>query len=275
MKWNSYLPALLLSFLFACSKKDVDEKQPAAPGPPPAPVTMQQRPFTSSIGSNIGGYYVAKPSNYDSTPTRYPLIIFLTGAGQFGNGSVDLPALLNDGLAQLLDERRFPGTFTINGETFSFIVFTPQFKNFASVLNVKECIAFAKANYRVDTSRIYLSGLSIGAELAADAGAEIPLQLAAVVPLAGIPQDYLTTNKCQVLASNNLPLWAFHSQNDPIYPITTATAFINKINSFSPSLRSKITVWPTGGHDAWTRAIEPAYKEGGMNIYEWMLQYKR
>jgi predicted peptidase len=275
MKCNYYIAAVLFfTTLCACSKDD-SNPEVAPPKPTPAPITMEQRPFSANIGNNIGGYYVAKPSNYDSISTRFPLIIFLTGAGQYGNGSIDLPSLLNDGPAQLLDEKRFPASLTVNGQTFSFIVFTPQFRNIASVLNVKECIAFAKTNYRVDTTRIYLSGLSIGGELAADAGAEIPSQLAAVVPLAGIPQDYATTNKCQVLANNNLPVWSFHSQNDPIYPVAMATGFINKINSFNPATRSKITVWPSGGHDAWTRAIEPAYKEGGMNIYEWMLQYKR
>lgn len=275
MKWNFYLAACFVTILLSCSKKNGGEEMPAPPKPTPAPLTMQQKPFTANIGNNIGGYYVAKPSNYDSTTTRYPLIIFLTGAGQYGNGSIDLPSLLNDGPAQLIDEKKFPASFTVNGQTFSFIVFTPQFKNIASVLNVKECIAFAKTAYRIDTTRIYLSGLSVGGELAANTGADIPLQLAAIVPLAGVSQDYATSNKCQVLATNNLPVWAFHSQDDPIYLIATATGFVNKINSFNPAIRSKITVWPSGGHDAWTRAIEPAYKEGGMNIYEWMLQYKR
>jgi len=36
-----------------------------------------------------------------------------------------------------------------------------------------------------------------------------------------------------------------------------------------------MTLWPTGGHDAWTQASDPEYREEGMNIYEWMLQYKR
>lgn len=275
MKCNFYLAACFLTILSSCNKTDGSEEMPVTPKPTPAPISMQQKPVTANIGNNIGGYYVAKPSNYDSTSTRYPLIIFLTGAGQYGNGSIDLPSLLNDGPAQLLDEKKFPASFTVNGQTFSFIVFTPQFKNVASVFNVKECIAFAKTAYRIDTTRIYLSGLSIGGELAADAGADIPTLLAAIVPLAGVPQDYSTTNKCQLLANNNVPVWAFHSQNDPIYPISTATGFINKINSFNPTVRSKITEWPSGGHDAWTRAIEPAYKEGGMNMYEWMLQFKK
>jgi hypothetical protein len=70
-------------------------------------------------------------------------------------------------------------------------------------------------------------------------------------------------------------VWAFHSEDDPQINVTMAKAFTSKINSFKPDIPAKLTVWPTGGHDAWTRAIEPMYKENGMNIYEWMLQYHR
>ena len=268
---------LSVTFLFiilsSCTKEDVGEQTP--PKPTPAPVTMRLQPFTTAIGNNIGGYYVAKPSDYDSTTTRLPLLIFLPGAGQFGNGNVDLPLLLNDGPVQLVDEKKFPATFTVNGTTYSFILFTPQFKNFASINDVKECINFLKTSYRIDTTRIYISGLSSGAELATEVAAAMPGKLAAIVPLAGVFQDYATTNKCGAIAAANLPVWAFHCQDDPIYPIASVRGFVQKINSFNPGVLSKITVWPSGGHDAWTRAIEPAYKEAGMNIYEWMLQFKR
>jgi predicted peptidase len=103
----------------------------------------------------------------------------------------------------------------------------------------------------------------------------MPTKIAAIVPLAGVLQNYNSNNKSQVLANNNLPIWAFHSNNDPIYSINDVRGFIDKVNSFNPSPAAKLTVWPTGGHDAWTRALDPTYKEAGMNMYEWMLQFHR
>jgi len=274
MKRKYTLFIIIFTVLIGCKKNDVQEtNQPTKPTP--APTTMLLKPFTTPIGSNVGGYYMAMPSNYDTATTRYPLLVFLPGAGQFGNGSVDLPSLLNDGPVQLVDEKKFPATFNVNGKTFSFILFTPQFRNFATLSHVKECIDFLKASYRIDTTRIYISGLSSGAELAAEAGAAMPSQFAAIAPMAGTLRDYATSNKCQAIASNNLPVWAFHCQDDPIYPIAFVKGFINKINSFNPTSAARLTVWPSGGHDAWTRAIEPAYKENGMNVYEWMLQFQR
>ena len=238
-------------------------------------VTSVLKPVTFPVNSAIGGYYVAQPSNYDQTTERYPLLIFIPGAGQFGNGSIDLPLLLKDGPTQLVDEKRFPGVFKVNNKTYSFIVFTPQPKHYPSINDIADCIEYAKKTFRVDTSRIYLSGLSIGGVETTNLAAAIPTKLAAIVPMGGVFLDYASTNKCAAIAASSLPVWAFHSENDPLINISGARGFIAKLNSFSPSVPGRLTVWPNGGHDAWTRAVEPNYKENGMNIYEWMLQYNR
>jgi len=202
-------------------------------------------------------------------------LLFLHGAGQLGNGNSALPLLLNDGPAKLAAQNAFPGSFTVSGKKHSFILFTPQFKTQPTVAQVKECIDFVKSNYRVDPSRIYIMGISMGSEATIETAVVIPSQLAAIVPIAGIVRNYASTNKGQILANANLPVWAFHSQDDPIFPVGLASGFINTINYFTPAVPARLTVWPNGGHDAWTRAIDPAYKEGGKNVYEWMLQYQR
>lgn len=248
--------------------------------PPPPPgtgttLTMIQKAVTAPVGNAISGYYVGLPSNYEQTTDRYPVLIYIPGAGQLGNGSIDLPLLLKDGPAELIDEKRFPSTFTVNGKTFSFIVFTPQLMWWPSTYSIDACIDYVKSNYRADSTRIYLSGLSMGGILSCDLGSEVPNKIAAIVPMAGVSQDYWYSNRCMHIAQAGLPVWEFHSQDDPQVPVSDATAFVNKINSFHPTIPAKITLWPNGGHDSWTRAIEPSYKENGMNIYEWMLQYHR
>ena len=93
--------------------------------------------------------------------------------------------------------------------------------------------------------------------------------------MAGVSPDWASSEKCQRIAAAGLPVWAFHSQDDPQIGIQNPTGFINRINSFNPAVRARLTVWPNGGHDAWTRALDPNYKENGYNIYEWMLQQHR
>lgn len=268
---------LVLIFSFqSCKKADIVPAQPPViPKDSASAVTSVLKPVTFAVNKNIGGYYVGLPSTYNQTAVTYPLLVFIPGAGQFGNGSVDLPLLLKDGPAELIDEKRFPGTFSVNGKVYSFIVFTPQFKYYPSTADINDCIEYAKKTYRIDESRIYLSGLSVGGIETSNSGAEMPSKLAAIVPMAGVFPDYASTDKCQKIAAANLPVWAFHSDDDPQINISVAKGFIAKLNSFNPAIAPKLTVWPNGGHDAWTRALEPGYKENGFNIYEWMLQYQR
>lgn len=199
----------------------------------------------------------------------------MPGAGQFGNGSLDLPLLLNAGPAQLADEKRFPGTFRVNDKDYSFIVLTPQTKAFPFDNDIADCIDFAKSRYRVDSSRIYLSGLSLGSVAICNEAAAVPTKIAAIVPMAGVSLDYAYTDKCEKIANTNLPIWAFHCQDDSTINVSNSKGFISKIASYNPAVAPKLTVWPNGGHDAWTKALDPSYKENGMNIYEWMLQYHR
>jgi predicted peptidase len=159
--------------------------------------------------------------------------------------------------------------------SFNFIVFTPQPRWYPSTNSINACIEYAKTHYRVDPSRIYVSGLSMGGILACDLASEIPNSIAAIVPMAGVSRDYDVKAKCKQIAGANLPVWAFHCADDNLFDFSFARKFVDDINSFNPRIKAKLTVWPNGGHDAWTRASEPDYRENGMNIYEWMLQYRR
>jgi predicted peptidase len=97
--------------------------------------------------------------------------------------------------------------------------------------------------------------------------------VAAIAPICG--GSWPDSKRAQKIASFDLPVWAFHNVDDQTVPVSYTIDYVNKINSYNPSVKAKYTTWPTGGHDAWTRAYDPATKEGGKNVYEWMLQYRR
>jgi hypothetical protein len=73
--------------------------------------------------------------------------------------------------------------------------------------------------------------------------------------------------------------WFFNIENDQVINVSESKNFVNAVNSFNPAIRAKLTLFPWSdspeGHDAWTIPTNPDYRENGINIYEWMLQYKR
>ena len=273
------LTGYILLLMVSCQKEKnsiVDDPSPVPQAPlPPAPVSMVLTAVKRPINDKIGGYYIGLPSNYAQTTRSYPLLVYMHGAGQFGNGNTDLSLLLKDGVAQVINDKKFPGSFTVNNQSFSFIVLLPQTKSFPGAADIKDCIELAKKSWRIDASRIYLSGLSAGSMASCDFAADNASKIAALVPMAGVPSDYSSTNKCQKMVAGRLPVWVFHSRDDPQVNVSLAEGFVAKMASLNPSIRPKLTIWPDGGHDAWTRAVNPSYKENGKNIYEWMLQYHR
>lgn len=266
----------ILSFSYAC-KKNNDQQTVQPPvvtdinlvAETSAPVL---KPTTLQLNANVGGFYTALPANYSKTSKSYPLLVSIHGGGQYGNGNLDLPVLLNDGLPQLLDEKIFPVNIVSKGINYSFIVIAPQLKQFPTAQEIKDVIDYAKKTYRVDSTRTYLFGLSNGASASCLTAATFASDVAAIVPASG---EFNYDPVCTSLAKNKVAIWAFHNNNDPVDNIQAANNFIASVNSFGPVIIPKFTVFQSDTHDAWTKAISPNYKENNMNIYEWMLQYNR
>lgn len=231
-----------------------------------------QKAVTKDINGSINGFYEALPARYSETKVNYPLLISFHGAGQIGNGGNNLPLVLNDGIAQLISLKKFPSSFSVQGNSFSFVVLSPQFNKYPSLEEADEFIRYAKTNYRIDTTRIYLVGLSMGGFIASRMGAQYPSQFAAIVPISGAQND---TSVCRGIAQGRLPVWAFHNRYDPSINLAGIEEFILMLSSFKPAVSPRLTVFNASKHDAWTAAVDPTYKEEGINIYEWMLQYSR
>ena len=133
------LNILILVQISSCTKEsNLHPQHGPMPSPAPdEPVYMNLTSATQAINSNIGGYFVALPSNYTKTSNTFPLLVYMHGAGQMGNGSTDLHLLLKDGVAQVLRDKKFPGSFTVNGNTHSLIVLMPQVKSFPGTYTIE------------------------------------------------------------------------------------------------------------------------------------------
>jgi predicted peptidase len=244
----------------------------------PLPPAEESHEFTAvpqAINETFGGFYVALPPRYNERSDSFPLLLFLHGLGQIGNGSSDLHYITFDGIGKLIDDKKFPVSFASQGKLYSFIVVSPQSNKTPSPVDVKEVIDFVKSKYRVSSSRVYLSGLSMGARVATQTAAAYPLEFAAMVPIAGVASGAGVEDICRSIAEANLPVWELHNLDDPMAPVSQAKHFVSLLGNFAPSIKPRITIFDAYGHDAWTNALNPGYRENGMNIYEWMLQYSR
>lgn len=236
-----------------------------------------------SITNYTKAYYEYLPQGYDPEGSQtYPLLLFIHGAGDVGDGSAEqLSKLLKVGLTRQINIGKFPVSFTINGQNFKFIIISPQFTQMPeadlATNSIEAILNYAIQHYKVDVTRIYMTGLSKGGGYTFDfAGknAANANRLAAIVPTAEASLPVYA--QARTIAAANLPVWATHNLRDIDIPVSYTTDYINWINeSPAPTPLARKTIFPTGGHDSWTQTYNPEFRENGMNIYEWMLQYQR
>lgn len=220
------------------------------------------------------GFYEYKPVDYSANPnTKYPLIIFLHGIGERGNGTTELSRVAANAIPRYIKDGD-PMTFTWNGKTETFLVLSPQLSNsygWWQPFYVEEMLNYAKQNLRVDTNRVILTGLSLGGGgvwTYAAGSLSNAKKLAAISPVCPTCQNYDWCN----ISKANLPTWAFHAADDGTTPASCTGSATNAISACTGNAtKAYFTLWPTGQHWIWDRAFDRGYQYQNPNVYEWWM----
>lgn len=251
------------------------------------PITRHRFVPSVNISNSIKGYAEILPAGYNSNPTKkYPLILFIHGAGSVGDGqSVNsLCYAVCGALPMKIEEGKYSETVYANGQPFSFIVLTPQITSFNTVNtgDMQALVNYAIANYRVDINRIYLTGLSAGSNLIMDymsSSSTEANRIAAVVPLASCNSS--NTAGASYMGNLKIHYWGLQCESDNICGPGNTVNWAGAINNYSPpgNPMAKYTLTPVYNtnfpHDIWYVTYDSAYKENNLNITQWMIQYSR
>lgn len=236
------------------------------------------RSLTASTGLFIG-YYEYKPTDYNADPSKkYPLIIFLHGIGERGNGTTDLPMILANGIPRYINAGHNMKFTSLSGQEETFLVLSPQLRGDMwswPTIYVEEMLKYAKQNLRVDTNRIYLTGLSLGGGGTwryATSSLANAKQFAAIATVCGT-QEW--SNMCGTVAAANLPVWAFHAADDPTVLVSATNNAIDAINSCNPAVKPIKTIYPTGNHWIWDRSYDTVNNFHNPNVFEWFLGHAK
>lgn len=219
---------------------------------------------------------VSLPGNYQSSTERYPLIIFLHGVGEKGSTINDLSKLIGQGLPKIISQRGHISAINpVDGKLYDFIVVSPQHHAWTTTPeSLQFMLGSLQKMYRIDTNRIYLTGLSAGGQGVIQAitfSADLAGKFAAVVPMSPAhPGEQLMKN----FRLNKNIAWFFagDGSGDATYR-NNANRYNDSINKHFPGA-SRVSLFK-GGHCCWADVYSPDYRIGGMNIYEWMLSNSR
>lgn len=234
---------------------------------------LVHKSVVTNVNSNVAGFWQSVPSKYSQTTKKYPLIVFIHGIGELGTS---LSRINCCGLPKHLYNKTFPANFSVGGANYSFIVISPQFKVRPTAAQVQSVIDFAKRRWRIDDTRVYVTGLSMGGGSTWDWSAVYGQNAAAIVPVCGGTKP--TTTMASNIASKNLPIWGLYSSADAVVPVQWGRDFFSWIDARNTAYASKtkLTIWTDASHNTtWARAFNPTTKVDGYNLYQWMLLHKR
>ena len=251
-------------------------------GPPDLGPPVDAGPYEASVAHTVRpiGYMEAPQGFWEYLPPDYtasggtgsPLLLFFHGLGENGDGSAAaLDQVLNTGPPRFIDRDEWP-------RERPFVVLSPQQRSGCpNAAGIAAFLTWARAHYNVDSTRIYLTGLSCGAigissYLRANA---LTTDVAAVVGISGDWRGSWSTHMC---ALGRVPIWAVHGDADTNggtlsdfsrLPITDLIAC-----PAPPREDAVLTMLPGVGHSgaAWNDTYSGAI---GLDVFAWMLEHTR
>jgi predicted peptidase len=199
-------------------------------------------------------YLLSLPDEYHTTGRKFPLILFLHGAGERGD---DLNLVKMHGPLKIVEQ----------GKDMPFVILAPQCPEGRwwpepwMIETVYELLLEIKRNYRIDEERIYLTGLSMGGFGTWHLAISHPEEFAAIAPICGGGIPWLACN------IQHLPVWAFHGARDDVVSIEKSREMVKALQECDADV--KFTVYPDATHDSWTQTYE------NPDLYSWFLKHKR
>ncbi|WP_338867771.1 PKD domain-containing protein [Myxococcus stipitatus] len=182
-------------------------------------MTAIEKP-ANSPGSDYG-YILYLPAGYE-TRDNWPIVFFLHGAEQVGNGKgTELAKVRQVGLPSYYDK---------NGRDYPFVMVAPQtarnnyWNDWEVQADLNPFIDRILTTYKVNPKRVYLTGLSMGGAGTFAYAGYFPAKLAAAAPVcnggfgSSLPLG-------QNIVNANLPIWAVHARDDSLSYSGTAGWF--------------------------------------------------
>ena len=202
---------------------------------------------------------------------RYPVVLFLHGAGERGDDNEAQLKFLPEWMSEAGNRRRHP----------CFLIAPQCRKDHAWVeidWKLKRPLPLAErpttdlaaavaaldavlATEPADPARVYLTGLSMGGYGTWDLACRSPERFAAALPICGGGDPAAAARLI------TLPVWCFHGADDPLVPADLSRTMVEAVAAAGGvPIHSEL---PGVGHDSWS----PAYRNPA--VLDWLFAQRR
>jgi predicted esterase len=199
-------------------------------------------------------YQLYLPPTYGQTDEKWPLLLFLHGAGESGT---DLNLVKVHGPPKLVEQKP---------ELFPFIVVSPQADTTGPIIErwraklLAELVDHVAATHAVDTDRLYVTGLSMGGFGTLRLLSHYPNKFAAGLAICGGAWPFTAEHLAPV------PLWLVHGDQDLVVRAELSLDLVRAMRAAKSQPR--LTILENVDHDSWTQTYaDKAY-------YDWLLSHR-
>lgn len=241
-----------------CLASCTSMKKQTVSQPKPPIANLSAKTFTEKSSMD---YVLFLPKGYEAkSAKRWPLMMFLHGSGE-REGNIWRVTFHG------------PTKYIEKHPDFPFILVSPQCppgqKWSDDVL--MGILDEVTEKYRVDTNRVYLTGLSMGGYGTWSLATTYPERFAAVAPVCGgegnIGIVLSMQDKQKSAALKRLPIWAFHGAKDNVVSLAESERIVATMKKIG-NKNVKLTVYPEATHNSWTLTYD------NPELYDWFLQYQ-
>ncbi len=231
---------------------------------------LEKRVYRNAEGETLP-YRLFVPRGYDAA-TKYPLVLFLHGAGERGNDNE--AQLKHAGVLRLVSDEvaaKHPCFLVApqcpEGDTWGGLP-RGRKSDFKASDQPSKPMRLSMAlldaldkEYSIDPARRYVTGLSMGGFGSFDLCVRRPKDIAAAMPICGGGD----TSKAKDMAQ--VAFWVFHGGADTVVSPGLSLKMVEALKEAGAKV--KYTEYPGVGHDSWT----PAYKEP--DLVDWLFGQHR
>jgi predicted esterase len=209
-----------------------------------------------SDGTTSIPYQLLQPTGL-AAGQKVPLILYLHGMGDRGTDNVAQTTWIGN-LQQKTASGQY-AAYVLAPQIASDMWFSTK-NNAPSEAEILTMDAVKKAmqNPNIDTSRIYVTGTSMGGQGTWDILRRAPGLFAAAVPMSGGFDPSIAPS------IKDVPIWAFHGAVDSVVPVQDTRDMVSALKAVGGNI--KYTEVAGGDHEIWPQV----YADAGNTLYSWL-----
>jgi predicted peptidase len=243
-RFTSVIGCLVVAFLFVSASS----AQPQDNNP------FLERTFAKKIDYDISlRYLIYLPEGYKESGEKWPLLLYLHGGMGRGN---DFKKLYWYPVPRMILEKKY---------ILPFIVLIPQCPegkiwSDTELVEVAELLKETIESYKVDDTRVYAVGYSMGGNGVLALANYIPDMFAAMAPMSGMSNTWWASK------IRDIPSWFFHGAKDDHVPVRESDEMVEALKK-------------EGAEVKYSRNNEkkhsPPTEEEHLELFEWLLKHKK